>query len=267
MPRPREFVTAAGLYGGGSVILAIVLFGVSFIEHFRDHNVSSWWFGIIGMISFCAGSYIAYDKERDKYEKEVFKNGKPEIKCHVNRAYVERISLPKGWLQQPVDSLDPYWPEEWKRPCLVILDLDLWNERPVQTTIRPTVELSISTGSTTVIGRFVPGGLVGFQVATSSMPGIWYHASRPSIDVEIVSSKPLTYGAHRPCWAFFFFEDFDAFEYKKAIINLRIQDGAKGDWHTHRQAVDFVRGAVSSNNISGIRIIGESEERRRFEEG
>jgi high-affinity Fe2+/Pb2+ permease len=78
-PRPIEFLVTAGLLGGGSVVLAIILFIVAVTEHFRDHNVAASIFAGLTVVFFCLGAYWAWDRERDKYEAEVTRHGTPQF--------------------------------------------------------------------------------------------------------------------------------------------------------------------------------------------
>jgi hypothetical protein len=55
-----RFVIAAGYLGGGSVILAVILFVVSVIEHRRGQNVEAKWVFVLGGLAFCVGSYMAW---------------------------------------------------------------------------------------------------------------------------------------------------------------------------------------------------------------
>ncbi len=64
-----EFVVAAGVLGGGSVILAIVLFVIAAIEHFRDRNVAAAWLFIIACLAFCFGAFSAWNQERESVER------------------------------------------------------------------------------------------------------------------------------------------------------------------------------------------------------
>lgn len=66
--RPIEFIQATGKLGGGSVILAILSFGITAWEHVKDHNVVASVFGFLSIIFFCFGAYWAWSEERDKRE-------------------------------------------------------------------------------------------------------------------------------------------------------------------------------------------------------
>ena len=81
--RPVEFFKTAGLIGGGSVTLAIVLFFITAAEHYWDHSVKAAIFGGLGIAAFCGGAYIAWTKEREKYEAEVRKNENPDFKVQL----------------------------------------------------------------------------------------------------------------------------------------------------------------------------------------
>jgi hypothetical protein len=55
-----RFIIAAGYLGGGSVVLAIVLLVVSYIEHKRDKNVRATVLFVISCLAFCFGAYSAW---------------------------------------------------------------------------------------------------------------------------------------------------------------------------------------------------------------
>jgi hypothetical protein len=63
--RLYEFVKTAGVLGGGSVMLSIICFGITFAEHVRDHSVLASVFGFLTIIFFCFGAFQAWSKERD----------------------------------------------------------------------------------------------------------------------------------------------------------------------------------------------------------
>jgi hypothetical protein len=83
--RPIEFIRTAGYAGGGSVTLAIILFFVTFFEHYEDHNVKAAVFAALGIVFFCGGAFIAWNKERDKFEAEVAKHGNPRFNLGIGQ--------------------------------------------------------------------------------------------------------------------------------------------------------------------------------------
>ena len=68
-----KFLKAAGSIGGGSVGLAIVLFGISIEEHFRDKNVNAYWLVLAAGIAFAFGAYHAWAGEFEKNTKPLLK--------------------------------------------------------------------------------------------------------------------------------------------------------------------------------------------------
>ncbi len=75
-------------WGGGSVTLAIILFVITGLEHYWDHNIRATIFAALGIIFFCGGAYIAWSKERDKYEAEVAKSGSPRFELDLGQLHV-----------------------------------------------------------------------------------------------------------------------------------------------------------------------------------
>jgi hypothetical protein len=78
--RVIEFIKTAGWLGGGSVMLAIILLGITIWEHIRSQNVATIVYGVLVMIFFSFGCYIAWSKERDKFELEAVKHELPDFK-------------------------------------------------------------------------------------------------------------------------------------------------------------------------------------------
>jgi hypothetical protein len=81
-----EFIKTAGALGGGSVILAILCFGITLVEHVKDHNVSASIFGLLTILFFCFGGYQAWNVERDeriKIEKK-YLDEKPQIGLEIH---------------------------------------------------------------------------------------------------------------------------------------------------------------------------------------
>jgi len=72
-PEPRvrtfaKFVKDAGVLGGGSVALAIILLGITIYEHVVSHNVPTFWLGILVVMFFCLGTFLAWRKEFERAE-------------------------------------------------------------------------------------------------------------------------------------------------------------------------------------------------------
>ena len=80
-----EFLRTSGVLGGGSVTLAIVSFFLSGYEHYKDHNVTAVVFAILTIVFFCFGSFLAWSKERDRFESEVAKHGNPSFELKLGQ--------------------------------------------------------------------------------------------------------------------------------------------------------------------------------------
>jgi hypothetical protein len=61
-----KFFKDAGVIAGGSVLLAIVLFAITFYEHVNGKNIAAFWFGVLVIIFFCLGSLVAWHNEVKK---------------------------------------------------------------------------------------------------------------------------------------------------------------------------------------------------------
>jgi hypothetical protein len=81
-----EFIKTAGILGGGSVTLAIISFGITALEHAKDHNVATAVFGFLTIVFFCVGAYTAWDKERDKRieVENKYESERPRLMLVVN---------------------------------------------------------------------------------------------------------------------------------------------------------------------------------------
>jgi hypothetical protein len=82
--RPIEFVKTAGLLGGGRVVLAIILMGIAIWEHIHGKNAATFIFGLLVVVFFCFGAYVAWSKERDKYEQEARKHEQPNLQLTLH---------------------------------------------------------------------------------------------------------------------------------------------------------------------------------------
>lgn len=58
-----KFFKDAGYYGGGSVVLAIILFAIAIWEHASGKNIATWWLELIAVLVFCYGCLVAWYKE------------------------------------------------------------------------------------------------------------------------------------------------------------------------------------------------------------
>jgi hypothetical protein len=64
-----RFVKAAGSIGGGSVGLAIILFGISIYEHLMDKNIPAYWLVLAAAVFFTFGAYRAWLDQFRKVQK------------------------------------------------------------------------------------------------------------------------------------------------------------------------------------------------------
>jgi hypothetical protein len=79
-----EFIRTAGLLGGGSVLLSIILFGITIWEHAKSENIASAVLGALVIVFFCVGAFIAWLQERKKYEAEALKHEQPNLKLTLH---------------------------------------------------------------------------------------------------------------------------------------------------------------------------------------
>jgi len=82
-----KFLKAAGSIGGGSVVLAIVLFVISIEEHFRNKNVNAYWLLLIAAIAIAFGAYRAWAAQSET-------NTKPNLKIELTGALFEVSHMP-----------------------------------------------------------------------------------------------------------------------------------------------------------------------------
>lgn len=75
-----RFLTTAGWIGGGSVMLSMILLAITIWEHLHDKNVAAFVLGILVVVFFCFGAYIAWSKESEKYLNEKQKHEQPDFK-------------------------------------------------------------------------------------------------------------------------------------------------------------------------------------------
>jgi hypothetical protein len=79
-----EFIQTAGLLGGGSVLLSIILFGITIWEHVKGENIASAVLGVLVIVFFCVGAFIAWLQERKKFETEALKHEQPNLKLTLH---------------------------------------------------------------------------------------------------------------------------------------------------------------------------------------
>src|SRR5437016_5108122 len=94
-----KFFKDTGLYGGGSVILSILLFAVTIFEHSKNHNVAAFWLGVLAVVFFCGGSFVAWNKESKKainLEERIY-DGRPILVLKVFRVGGRRDDAPPIW--------------------------------------------------------------------------------------------------------------------------------------------------------------------------
>ncbi|MBZ5664821.1 MAG: hypothetical protein LAO30_09485 [Acidobacteriia bacterium] len=58
-----KFFKDAGYHGGGSVILAVILFGLTIWEHANNKAVGAWWLWALVVLMFGYGAVVAWHKE------------------------------------------------------------------------------------------------------------------------------------------------------------------------------------------------------------
>jgi len=97
-----KFLTDAGYYGGGSVLLAIILLGVTLVEHARGRSVQSFWFYILIVVFFCIGSAIAWHKEYKVAQK--YLDEQPRLGLHIVSQFGR-----KEWQDQADSKNTPVW--------------------------------------------------------------------------------------------------------------------------------------------------------------
>jgi hypothetical protein len=84
------FLRTAGRLGGGSVVLAVILFVITGYEHFANHNIVATYFTVLGVVFFCIGAYLAWLKEHKS-----FLNLQEKMMADAPRMSIE-IELGKG---------------------------------------------------------------------------------------------------------------------------------------------------------------------------
>jgi hypothetical protein len=96
MKRERllQFFKAAGRIGGGSVVLAIVLFLISIEEHLSARNVPAAWLIFLGCMVFCYGACAAWSNEHDAHIHEIEKNLKPLLQIELLGSFFDVSKMP-----------------------------------------------------------------------------------------------------------------------------------------------------------------------------
>lgn len=89
MRRFIEFVKSAGTIGGGSVLLAIALFGVTIGEHVWEKNVAVGWLEWLAMTFFCFGAYQAWNNTDKKLQSEIRKQAGARIEGKIVLGYLD----------------------------------------------------------------------------------------------------------------------------------------------------------------------------------
>jgi len=87
MGRFTAFLKGAGTYGGGSVVLAILLFAVAIGEHVKDKNIGVGWLEWIAIVFFCFGAYKAWDNTDKRLQEST-----RQLKAHLPNVIVEILS-------------------------------------------------------------------------------------------------------------------------------------------------------------------------------
>src|SRR5271154_6779209 len=97
-----KFFTDAGYYGGGSVLLAIILLGVTLVEHARRQSIQSFWFYILIVVFFCIGSLVAWHKEYKVAQKYLDEQPRLGLQIRSQFGITE-------WLVQTDSKNNPVW--------------------------------------------------------------------------------------------------------------------------------------------------------------
>jgi hypothetical protein len=87
--RVFQFLKATGRLGGGSVALALVLFGISIYEHLIEKNLSAYWLVLAAGVFFAFGAYDAWRSADSALAQEVGKSTKPLLKIELVRAFFD----------------------------------------------------------------------------------------------------------------------------------------------------------------------------------
>jgi hypothetical protein len=104
MRKILSFFRTAGLLGGGSMILATILFVVSVVEQFKDRNVPAYWLLLAAALAFCFGAYSAWEKEDRALKDEKAKNGLPLLHGEAKVVFWEFWKDPHSGSAKPADT-------------------------------------------------------------------------------------------------------------------------------------------------------------------
>jgi hypothetical protein len=135
MLRFGQFLKAAGTYGGGSVLLAILLFGISIGEHIKDKNVSVGWLEWVALVFFCFGAYKAWDNTDKKLRdaNTLLDETKPRIEGKIWLGYLDAGKLHEGQKWDDVAT-----------GCTITLYIDATNLNNQEAWFRAAPELKIT---------------------------------------------------------------------------------------------------------------------------
>jgi hypothetical protein len=89
-----RFVQGAGNLGLGSVLLSIILLGISVEEHFRDKDIPAYWLMFTAIASFSFGAYRAWMNEHESLVRELEKNSKPLLKIELGGTFFDVSKIP-----------------------------------------------------------------------------------------------------------------------------------------------------------------------------
>lgn len=84
-----RFIKATGRFGGGSVVLAIVLFGISIYEHLIGKNVPAYWLVLAAGVFFVVGAYDAWLSADKAFARESAKSIQPLLRIELVRAFFD----------------------------------------------------------------------------------------------------------------------------------------------------------------------------------
>ena len=78
-----QFLISAGSAGVTSMVVALVLFVISIVEHVRGANLTSYVLVCVAALMFSVGAYSAWAKEHEQYESEKEKHDNPNLELNV----------------------------------------------------------------------------------------------------------------------------------------------------------------------------------------
>ena len=148
-----KFFKDAGRIGGGSVILSLILLGITVAEHGRGSNVATWWFGVIGVVTFMGGALGAWYKEVRKVE---------QLEAEITRLS-DAGPLIKGIFSNVRFGgvlTSNNFTGEWEIGCAATFDITLCNHKPRETNLK---KLELDGSELTPVIRFGTPALVSQQ--------------------------------------------------------------------------------------------------------